>query len=152
MQNSLHETVIMLDANEAVDDKKELKAFQKSLALVDAVALLNPTAAKESTYLWGRNRLDYVFLSKGLQQAAVKAGHHLFHQHIISDHKGIYVHFNAFEFFELEEMDRAHFVHRKLVLHRRDITQRYILKLEELYRDHQILQRVDALDKNLKGL
>ena len=65
IQKPVHEIVILMDANEAVEEKKELRAFEQSLNLVDAVALLNPSAARESTYLWEKKKTGLCFLFKG---------------------------------------------------------------------------------------
>ena len=51
-----HEIIIRIDSNESVEEGKELKAFQRSLGLVDAMEILNPSMVKDTTYLWGKKK------------------------------------------------------------------------------------------------
>ena len=97
-----HELIIMMDANEDLREKKDLRTFCEALNLVDAVEMLSPDLVGDQTYLWGRKRLDYIFLSHGVAGAAVKAGHHHFHQYVVSDHKGVYAHFVAQDLFDTD--------------------------------------------------
>ena len=98
----------MTDANETLAEGKSFASFIDSTNLIDVMELLNPSLIKDKTYLWSDRRLDYIFVSPGIKDAAVKAGHHNFHQHIISDHKGVYVHFKASELFATGKMDETH--------------------------------------------
>ena len=63
-QKPLHEVILMIDANESISEGKALAAFQQSLNMVDAVAMLNPTLEEDPTYLWGKKRIDYFFFQK----------------------------------------------------------------------------------------
>ena len=63
-----------------------------------------------------------MFMTEGIKHAVVKAGHHLiYNRHIVSDHKGVYVHFKADRLFDIAEMDWSHLIHRRLALHKRDV-------------------------------
>ena len=92
--------------------------------------LVNPTAMEDRTYLWSERRLDYIFMSPGVAHAAVKAGHHLFHQYFISDHKGVYLHCDVQELFDVASIDKSHYSQRILTMQRRDTVEKYINKLE----------------------
>ena len=59
--------------------------------LIDAIGQLNPSWSEDKTYIDGSKRIDHIFISPGLAEIALKAGHHLFHLHFISDHKEIYI-------------------------------------------------------------
>ena len=89
-------------------------------------------------------------MSPGVAHAAVKAGHHLFHQYFISDHKGVYLHCDVRELFDVASIDKSHYSQRILTMQRRDTVEKYITKLEELYKKHQIPQRVEKLNKKLE--
>lgn len=88
-----HEVILMSDMNEYTGDMGELSEFCTTCDLVDTVALLNPDIETDPTYLYGSKRINYIFTTPALAEIAIKAGHHHFHQHIISDHKGVYLHF-----------------------------------------------------------
>ena len=105
---------------------------------MDVISVLNPSLVEDPMYLWGRRRIDFILVSQGALLAAVKGGHHLFNQHVVSDHKGVYVYFNARELFDVGSMDQTHFAFRRLVLSRRDIVRKYMDKLENLYVEHNI--------------
>ena len=72
-----------------------LADFLLDCNLVDSVSLLNLDLKLHPTYLWGSKRIDYIFVMPALAEVALKAGHHQFHQHFISDHKGVYIQFRA---------------------------------------------------------
>ena len=114
-----NEIVLMMDANEDVAENKCLKKFVDSLGLLDSVVLMNPALATDQTYLWSNRRIDYVFISPGLQQAVVNAGHHPFHQHLVTDHKGVYVYFLTDVLFDTNEIDGSHFSQRRLDMSKR---------------------------------
>ena len=80
-------------------------------------------------------------MTSALAEVAIKAGHHLFHQHFVSDHKGVYVHFKAADLFDTQFMDKSHASYRRLRLGRRDIVTKYIDRLESLFEEHRILER-----------
>ena len=111
--------------------------------LLDVVEMLNPHLDKDPTYLWGNKRLDYILVSSKLVEVAIKAGHHQFNQYFISDRKGVYVQFKADDLFDTDMMDKSHASYRRLRLGRRDIVERYIVRLEQLYKEHKVLQRAE---------
>ena len=86
-----HEVILMLDANEDIVEKSHFSEFVLEAGLLDAVSLVEPALKDDPTYLWGSRRLDYVLITPGLQSALVKGGHHPFHQHLVTDHKGVFV-------------------------------------------------------------
>ena len=81
---------------------------------------------------------------------AIKAGHHQFHQHFISDHKGVYIHFKANDLFDNQKIDRSQASYRRLRLGRRHIVEKYITRLEELYETHKILERTKVLAEAIR--
>ena len=91
----------MSDMNEYTGDMGELSEFCTTCDLVDTVALLNPDIETDPTYLYGSKRIDYIFTTPALAEISIKTGHHRFHQHIISDHKGVYLHFRASDLFDI---------------------------------------------------
>ena len=140
-----HEVVLMADMNEYISDKGDLYNFYLDTDLIDSISLLNPDLEENPTYLWEVKRLDYIFMTSGLAEVALKAGHHQFHQHFVSDHKGAYLQFRASGFFDIELMDKSHVSYRILRLGRSDIVEKYIEQLEQLYEEHRILERAEAL-------
>ena len=83
--------VLMADMNEYIGDKKDLYNFCQSNDLIDSIALMNPDLDNNPTYLRGSKRIGCIFISPALAEVAVKAGHHQFNQHFVSDHKSIYI-------------------------------------------------------------
>ena len=143
--NTDNDIILMADMNEYIGESKDLQLFCHQTNLIDSISLLNPDLNKDPTYLWGSKRIDYILISPPLAEMAVKAGHHNFNQHFISDHKGIYIQFKAGDLFETSTMDRSHASYRRLRMGRRDIVKRYIMRLEELYKEHRIWQRAEQL-------
>ena len=83
--------ILMSDINKYIGSQGDLLDFFIQNDLNDAVGLLNPTLEKDSTYINGTKRIDYIFLSNNLAATAIKAEHHQFYQHFISDHKSVYI-------------------------------------------------------------
>jgi hypothetical protein len=146
-----NEVIIMADMNGYIGED-DLANFCLENALVDVVAMLNPALDKDTTYLWGNKRLDYILASQKMAEVAIKAGHHQFNQNFISDHKGVYVQFKADDLFDTDLMDKSHASYRRLRLGRRDIVERYIIRLEELYTEHKVLERAEKIASTIHGL
>ena len=81
----------MADMNENICTNGDLAKFCIDTYLIDAVGMLNPSQSSDPTYLYGSQRIDYIFVTPALTAIAVKAGHHQFDQHFMSDHKGVYL-------------------------------------------------------------
>ena len=64
---------------------------------------------------------------------------------MISDHKGVYLHFNVKDLFDSNTFDYSHASYRKLRMGRRDIVKNYITRLEALYQSHRILERAEDI-------
>ena len=104
---------------------------------------MNPDLHSDSTYLWGTKMIDYIFIYPSLAEVAFKAGHHNYNQHFVSDHKGLYIQFKVSDLFDTATMDRSHASYRRLRIGRRDIVQRYISHLKDLYKNHDIWDRAE---------
>jgi len=137
------EIILMADMNEFIGGKKALHIFCQTTNLIDSISLLNPDLHSDPTYLWGKKRIDYILISPSLAEVAVKAGHHTYHQHFISDHKGLYIQFKASDLFDTATMDKSHAAYRRLRMGRRDIVDRYITHLKGLYKTHDIWNRAE---------
>ena len=74
-------------------------------------------------YLWGSKRIDYILMSPALAEVAVKAGHHHFNQHFISNHKEVYIQFKVDDLFDVDLMDKSNESYRRLKLGRHDIVE-----------------------------
>ena len=143
-----HLVLLMMDSNEELKYGSQLHNFTLQNNLVDAIETLNPAYKDDKTYIHGSTRIDHIFLSPELAEIALKAGHHQFHQHFMTDHKGVYVHFHADDFFESPKIDKTHFSFRALRLDRRDIVEKYIEELKKIYKDNKFIERMDkAVDK-----
>ena len=64
----------------------------------------------------------------------------------------MYVQFKATDLFDTDLMDKSHASYRRLRLGRRDIVERYILRLENLYMEHKVLQRAETLSHKIHEL
>ena len=126
----------MADMNEFIGEKKALHKFCQSTNLIDSISLLNPDLYSEPTYLCGTKRIDYIFISPSLVEVVVKAGHHNYNQHFVSDHKGLYTQVEASDFFDTATMDRSHASYKRMRMGRRDKAERYISHLKDLYKNH----------------
>ena len=130
----------------------DLGSFTTTLGLIDLVPMMEPTLKEDPTYLWGSKRIDFMFISQGLKDAVVNAGHHPFHQHFVTDHKAVYGYFLADAFFDTGEVDKCHMSQRGLNLCRRDSVEKYITALEDLYDQHKILSRLNIIAYKLNML
>ena len=135
----------MADMNKFIGERKDLHDFCQHNNLIDVISLLDLDKHDDPTYLWGKKRIDYILISPALAELAVKAGHHQFNQHFISDHKGIYLQFHAKDIFDTATMDKSRASYRRLQISRRDIVLRYVSHLEQLYKVHYIWQRAEKL-------
>ena len=95
-------------------------------------------------------RIDYVFVTGGVEDAIISVGHHPFHQHLVSEHKGIHVQFLASKLFDSGLADKYHMSMRKLKTTNRGSVKEYIAKLEKLYAHHKIWERLQVLEHRLK--
>ena len=142
----------MLDFNEDIKDEGAFAIFAKNNDLVDIATQFDPLLAQNPTYLHSTKRLDYILLSPNLAEIAIKAGHHQFYQYMVSDHKGVYVHFRADDLFDTDTVDGSQLAYRRLRLCRRDIVEKYITKLEQLFDDHKLLPRTEALASRILSI
>ena len=142
----------MMDSNEDIIDEGAFASFAQNNDLIDIATQFDPLLAQSPTYLHSSKRLDYILLSPHLAELAIKADHHQFHQHVVSDHKGVYVHFRAEDLFDTDTMDRSQMAYRRLRLCRRDIVEKYIAKLEQLFEEHHLLPRAEALASRILSI
>ena len=134
--------ILMMDLNKELVQGNPLHFFTTHNNLIDAVATLNPALKNDKTFLHGSKRIDHIFITPELAEIATKAGHHHFHQHFASDHKGIYLHFKVGDLFESPKIDRSHFSHRNLQLQRRDIVKKYLEFLNDIYESNNFIPRL----------
>ena len=106
--------------------------------------------SKDETYLDGSKEIDHIFLSPSLADVALKAGHHKFHQHFISDHRGIYIHFKVKDLFDMSTFDTTPFAYRELKMEDRDKVEKYIEYLEQIYEDNKFKERLSLLVSNIR--
>ena len=87
-KNEHNEVILMMDSDEDITDAGDFAMFAQNKDLVDIAPQVDPLLAQSPTYLHSRKRLDYILLSPHLAEIAIKAGHHQFHQYMVSGHKG----------------------------------------------------------------
>ena len=63
----------MTNENETVAEGKNFATLIDSTKLIDVMKILNPSLINDETYLWSNRRLDYIFLSPGIKDTAIKA-------------------------------------------------------------------------------
>ena len=119
--------------NKYTGDKGALHDFCAENDLVDTVALINPDIKNYPTYIHRQKRSHYIFTSSVLTEVAIKRGRHQFHQLMISNHKGVYFHFNGRNLFDSSTFEKSHASYRKLRMRRRGIV-KCITRLENLYK------------------
>ena len=112
-----------MDANEDINDEGGFFQFANNNDFVDVATQFDLLLSQDPTYIHSNKRMDCILLSPNLVEIAIKAGHHNFHQHLVSDHKGVYVHFRAEDLFATETIDRSQIAYRILRLYRRDIVE-----------------------------
>ena len=132
----------MMDSNEQFEDVKPLHRFMIDNNLIDAIGQLNPSWSEDKTYIDGSKRIDHIFISPDLAEIALKAGHHPIHQHFISDHKGIYIQFQAKDFFDDPSIDQTFYSFRGLQLNKQEAVEKYIEELERIYSDNKFIKRL----------
>ena len=110
---------------------------------------MDPELNNDPTYLWGSKWIDYILIFHTLAELVVKAGHHHFNEHFISDHKGIYIQFKEVDIFDIATMDRSYASYRRMRMSRRDIVRIYISHLEALYKEHSIWKMGEKLARRV---
>ena len=123
----------MADMKNYIGKRGGLYDFFLENDLIDSVSLLNPNLEEDSTYFYGSKWIYFIFMTPTLVEMALKASCHQFHQHFISDYKGVYVQFSVDKLFDTHIKDKRHASYMKLKIGRRNIVQKYIDRLEELY-------------------
>jgi len=137
--------ILMADMNEFRGEKQALHEVCQRTNLIDSIFLLDLDLHKDPKCRWGSKRIDYILISPTLAEVTVKAGHHNFNQNFISDHKDLYIQFNAGDIFDMAAIDRSHVSYQRLHMGRNDIVQRYIFHLEALYKEHGIWNGAENL-------
>ena len=66
----------MADMNENICNNGDLAKFCIDTDLIDAVGVLNLSQSSDPIYMYGSQRIDYIFVTPALAAIAVKAGHH----------------------------------------------------------------------------
>jgi exonuclease III len=84
--------IVMLDANEAVEDKEgSLRRIFKSTNLVDVFELHTGRKCEIPTYTRGTKRIDFILASYNLLSYAKKVGYIVFYDASESDHRGAFI-------------------------------------------------------------
>ena len=88
------ELVLIANMNEFIEDEGggDFMTFTRKMILLIQLLYSIQTWKKIPSYLYGYKRIDYTFVSPTLAEFTIKAGHHQFHQHFITDHKRVYLH------------------------------------------------------------
>jgi hypothetical protein len=84
--------VVMLDSNEAIDDKEELlrKLFRET-SLLDVFALHTKQECNLPTYMRGTKRIDFILASANIMSYVEKVGYTAFYDASESDHRGAFM-------------------------------------------------------------
>jgi exonuclease III len=147
-----HEIVISMDANETPDTREGIITHLLEIGLLDAHKVLNPNLPHPPTYRRGNSCLDYVFVTQELAHALLKL-EYLPYEQYNSDHKGISVEFCSEKLFGALTF---HSQHQSKVRPFRTLDVKtatlYSQRLNELVDQHNLIERVKALDKKLKSL
>ena len=92
------------------------------------------------------NRIDYILLSPDLATGIIALGILPLNNHLISDYRASYYDIYVQALFDIKEIEKlTHGTRRKLQLSKPSVVKKYLDKLEQLYVDHKILQRIQAL-------
>jgi len=92
------------------------------------------------------NKIDYILLSPDLAAGTIASGILPLNHHVISDHRASYCDIDVqalFAVLKIEEL--THGTRRKLQLSKPSVVKKYLDKLEQLFNDHKILQRIQDL-------
>eukprot|EP00957_Ditylum_brightwellii_P118541 9040192-Ditylum_brightwellii.AAC.1 len=93
LQDKEHELILSLDSNEDSEEDGQFSKFITDNDLVDAYKHMHP-GSHLATYLRGRKRLDYMFITHGLIPALREIGYLPFHAGIYSDHCALWADFD----------------------------------------------------------
>ena len=86
-------------------------------------------------------RINYIFTIPTLVELAIKGGRHHFHQRIIFNQKGLYLHFRAKYLYKNQMIYKSRASYILFRIEHRDIVEKYIKNLQELYTEQKILER-----------
>lgn len=91
-------------------------------------------------------------VTPGLLASIVDTGHDPFHQHVVFDHKGIFIHLIAENRFDSGAIIIFDPTQRRLnTMKRNSVVEIYIDKLEELFQQNKILHRLKVIEKKLES-
>jgi len=64
---------------------------------------MNPELKKDPTYMYGSKMIDYIIITRTLEETALKVDHRQYHQHFITNHKCVYLQFRASNLFDIDK-------------------------------------------------
>ena len=90
--------------------------------------------------------IDHILLSPELAAGTIALDILPLHHHVVSDHRASYCDINVQALFSVLKIDDlTHGTRRKLQLSKLTIVTKYLYKLEQLFVDYKILQRIQNL-------
>ena len=90
--NPNHHIVLMLDANESIQDKEgSLRKLINSTTLTDVFSHLSGAECNIPTYYRDSRKIDYIFTSRNLFPYVKRCGILPFYQYNQSDHRGMFI-------------------------------------------------------------
>ncbi len=112
------EVCIMLDANEAHDDREAgLSGFLDQTALTDVHCYFHGFSGEPATYNQGTRKIDHILCTQGLLDCVGTCGIEAFGDSLASDHRRLYVDFDANKLFGDRTPDLLHLTSRILDSH-----------------------------------
>ena len=98
------------------------------------------------------NRIDYILLSPDLAAGTVASSILPLNHHMVSDHRASYCDIDVQSLFSVKHVDElTNRTRRKLDISKPSVVKKYLDKLEMLFTEHKILQRVLNLVCQLKN-
>ena len=141
-----HELIISGDLNEELgNDMSGFSRISSKHNLVEIIQHIHGIEGEPPTYARGRRRLDYIFVTPGLETSVKKCGILPYSDIIDSDHRCLFVDFNTTM---LLGGDPAVLSPNPVrILHSRDKkgSEQYVKSVDKYMQDHKLEQRMVAL-------
>ena len=138
----------MGDFNEVVDDDPKMMAKVKAAGNLTDVHAHKHSHANVATYMRGRRRLDYCFVSPRILEHVLRCGFEAFYARKVCDHRGYFVDLSMIGLFDRRLQPIVNPAERCIHSNHPRPVRKYIMKLVSHFEDHNIVRKVTEIQHN----
>ena len=143
------EVILSMDANEPMHGpRNSVQKLLSATGMVDAIAKFHGDEAPK-TYLRGKNRIDYMFVTPGIIPYLCRSGNLGIQDCIPSDHVGFWLEFDGTELFRGATENLGTIQQKPFTMRNTEQLKTFIEKMETYLTSKRVEQRLEAFQKGL---